>query len=137
MYKTFVLLAALVVLVGLACTLTDNIPSSADSLAAITQAAPTQAATQAAAQLPTPTNQPTQAAPTQAAKVCIVETGIIAGSLTVRACGAVDCAPVAWLVQGETITPTHPTTGAAWLEVKAGELQGWVYSKFINCEVKP
>lgn len=75
-----------------------------------------------------PAPAPRQPAP----DVCKVSTGLPAGTLNLRACGAVSCPILATVNEGATLTITQTLDG--WLDVKAaGGLNGWVNSKFTNC----
>lgn len=67
---------------------------------------------------------------------CQVATGQPAGVLNLRAGPGVAYPVLAWLTEGQTITPTRKG-GGGWLLVQAAGLQGWVYSSFTTCEVKP
>jgi hypothetical protein len=85
-----------------------------------------------------PTEQTATASPTPAPRKCQVKTGIEAGALNLRTCGAITCPVVIVLREGETLTQTEPQTVDGWLAIEtAGGLQGWVNSKYVTCEVKP
>ena len=110
--KLFVLLPLFL----LACTLTAQ--------SAAVSASPLQK------QMPT-------ASPTPAPKMCKVRTGVDAGALNMRTCGALNCPVVIVLREGETLTQNQAQAVNDWFAVKtANGLTGWVNSNYINCEVK-
>ena len=71
-----------------------------------------------------PTNTP--------APACTIRTGVEGGAVNIRACAGVDCAILTQATEGDLLTVLAP---GAWVKVQAGEVTGWVNSKF--CEVKP
>jgi uncharacterized protein YgiM (DUF1202 family) len=84
------------------------------------------------------TVKPTEqtASPTPAPQVCQVKTGIDAGALNLRTCGALACPVVIVLHEGEALTRTKPQTVDGWLAVVTTEGgRGWVNSNYVTCEV--
>ena len=80
--------------------------------------------------------QTNPATPTLAPNECNVKTGIETGTLNLRTCGGTYCPTVTILHEGETLTQTDPEAVDGWIPVgNSSGLQGWVNSKYLDCEV--
>ena len=64
---------------------------------------------------------PQSAIPTQTVAICKVKTGLDNGRLNLRSCPSVDCAAIAWLEEGQSLTILSTPSGRAWQVPPAGD----------------
>lgn len=84
-----------------------------------------------------PTPQPTSA-PTKSTGAVVCATGVENGQVNLRACAGTACAGLGVLQDGESVViladrAVITIDRATWRRVKAGDLVGWVNSKYL-CE---
>ena len=130
--KPLYLVILALILGALACTLQTTLPtpppatrppatvSPGEILATVTRVQISPTLLPVGNKMPTLTPEP----------VCTVRTGIEAGAVNIRSCAGVDCAILTQATEGDRLTVLAP---GAWVKVQAGEVTGWVNSKF--CEV--
>jgi len=84
---------------------------------------------------PSPTRRPTVASPTATPgpQACQVTTGQPGGFLHLRTCAGVACPVLAWLPEGAPVELLPTPAAGQWHAIRAGELSGWAYSEFLEC----
>ena len=71
------------------------------------------------------------AAPTSTpARLCIVATGVPAGSLNIRTSAGVNFAVIGLLHEGQALTLTDESPRGNWIQITTGHVTGWINSNY-------